>query len=335
MNAFMVWARSRRKELADENPKLHNSEISKKLGAEWKSLPDDVKRPYIEQAKKLREELLKKFPNYKYRPKRKKQQQLQKKAGGLDYFAYSGLKSSSYGFPFSGTTGQGSSPYQTYRYNPYHTYQMMNTYASGNTLSSSYGYPRSSIIGSYNINNNSINCSPYSLPPGYATATTTNALTSTSVTNSSYSVGSMYTTMTPYTSSSDPSVYLPAYGTGGYQNPSCQTTNYSTATGHPSPQSNVSGQPSPESPDRDSQGPWLSETYHTASAIEPGTTALQVPLSSSTTMPAVQKDAAQQQSQDLDISFQAYLQGTTITDATALPDQPYCQTSNQGSPYHF
>ena len=74
MNAFMVWSRKMRKKIADENPKMHNSEISKRLGTQWKALSEDDKRPYIEEAKKLREAHMKKHPNYKYKPKRKKQQ---------------------------------------------------------------------------------------------------------------------------------------------------------------------------------------------------------------------------------------------------------------------
>lgn len=78
MNAFMVWSRKMRKKIADENPKMHNSEISKRLGTQWKALSDEEKRPYIEEAKKLREAHMKKHPNYKYKPKRKKQQPIRR-----------------------------------------------------------------------------------------------------------------------------------------------------------------------------------------------------------------------------------------------------------------
>ena len=71
MNAFMVWSKERRKELAQENPRMHNSELSKKLGAEWKNLSDGDKRPYIDEAKKIREMHMVEFPDYRYRPRRK------------------------------------------------------------------------------------------------------------------------------------------------------------------------------------------------------------------------------------------------------------------------
>lgn len=48
-----------------------NSEISKRLGSEWNLLPLEKKKPYIDEAKRLRVEHKKDHPEYKYQPKRK------------------------------------------------------------------------------------------------------------------------------------------------------------------------------------------------------------------------------------------------------------------------
>lgn len=108
MNAFMVWSKQRRKELAQENPRMHNSELSKRLGAEWKSLSDKDKRPYIDDAKRIREQHMADHPGYRYRPRRKPKNMF-KKVGPLGSYPMSNHISAG---TAAGTTYAGGQPVQ-------------------------------------------------------------------------------------------------------------------------------------------------------------------------------------------------------------------------------
>ncbi|KXJ22063.1 transcription factor Sox-21-B [Exaiptasia diaphana] len=81
MNAFMVWSRGKRKQYAVRDPRMHNSEISKRLGVEWKSLTQEEKEPFVAEAKRLQAVHIQEHPDYKYKPKRRKPKSLQKKDG--------------------------------------------------------------------------------------------------------------------------------------------------------------------------------------------------------------------------------------------------------------
>ena len=71
MNAFMVWSQLERRRISEQAPEVHNAEISKRLGAKWKSLDKEARKPYMEEAQRLRMLHLQEYPDYKYRPKKK------------------------------------------------------------------------------------------------------------------------------------------------------------------------------------------------------------------------------------------------------------------------
>merc|ERR1712154_661503 len=74
MNAFMRWSQIERKKIIENFPEAHNAEISKNLGKKWRTLSEEEKRPFIEEAEKLKILHLKEYPNYKYKPKKKTNQ---------------------------------------------------------------------------------------------------------------------------------------------------------------------------------------------------------------------------------------------------------------------
>lgn len=71
LNAFILWSKKRRRVIANENPQMHNFDISRKLGLEWQKLSEEEKALYFEEAKKLKEEHRQQYPDYKYQPRKR------------------------------------------------------------------------------------------------------------------------------------------------------------------------------------------------------------------------------------------------------------------------
>ncbi|XP_066980047.1 uncharacterized protein [Macrobrachium rosenbergii] len=71
MNAFMVWSQLERRKIVSQTPDMHNAEISKQLGRRWKLLTEEQRRPYREEAQRLKVLHRLEYPDYKYRPKKR------------------------------------------------------------------------------------------------------------------------------------------------------------------------------------------------------------------------------------------------------------------------
>ena len=71
MNAFMVFSQLERRKIVQLAPDMHNAEISKYLGVRWKRLTDEERRPFIDEAERLKMLHSREYPDYKYKPRKR------------------------------------------------------------------------------------------------------------------------------------------------------------------------------------------------------------------------------------------------------------------------
>jgi len=78
-NSFMVWASEMRLQIAKCNPTKTNSEISIILGKIWNDMSDEYKLNYKLQADLIKVEHSKKYPDYVFKPKTRKNREIKEK----------------------------------------------------------------------------------------------------------------------------------------------------------------------------------------------------------------------------------------------------------------
>jgi len=69
-NAFILYRRSKQPEIVAANEGISNNEVSKQVGEMWHKEPADEKSKFQRMADTAKMEHMKKYPEYKYRPRR-------------------------------------------------------------------------------------------------------------------------------------------------------------------------------------------------------------------------------------------------------------------------
>nr|ALI93548.1 MAT1-2-1 [Hypocrella siamensis] len=69
-NAYILYRKERHKEVKEANPGITNNEISQILGRAWNKEGGDIREKYKDMAERVKQALLKKHPDYRYKPRK-------------------------------------------------------------------------------------------------------------------------------------------------------------------------------------------------------------------------------------------------------------------------
>ncbi|KAI9143305.1 hypothetical protein BKA69DRAFT_172110 [Paraphysoderma sedebokerense] len=96
MNAFIIYRREKQRLLLNNYSGISNNDISKIVAEMWKNEPEEVKSYFKQIANKVKEEHKKRYPDYKYQP-RKNKKNLKPNAGMDILYLASNMQSASSG----------------------------------------------------------------------------------------------------------------------------------------------------------------------------------------------------------------------------------------------
>merc|ERR1719192_1663142 len=80
-NAYMLFANANRARVREENPDLKITEVAKKLGDSWKTIPQEEKQTFLDKAKRLKQEYNEKYPKEKKSKKKHQKRRNHQKKG--------------------------------------------------------------------------------------------------------------------------------------------------------------------------------------------------------------------------------------------------------------
>ncbi|KAL1858335.1 hypothetical protein Daus18300_009953 [Diaporthe australafricana] len=69
-NPFIIYRSERHQSVKEAYPDAKNNDISKILGKQWQGEPDDVRIRYKQKSEEIKEEFMRLYPDYKYKPRK-------------------------------------------------------------------------------------------------------------------------------------------------------------------------------------------------------------------------------------------------------------------------